>query len=474
MEKKPKKRIYDEDYSEESMLDFKGSPKKDTSKTEIKPSENKEDNVRSIPSDKNTNLIDRTLNTVDKASRGIDALFNQNYKDYKIDTKGKSNLSQFTDQELKFLNRDFKIANKDNTEIKSAIASRSIDIKAFNNSAKVETLYNIKTDKGNISLGVDKTTGDIKISENNYKNNPNIKTWRDLNTNDLSKALIAQGDIKEFRIDNKINSIKRPDISNDNLGKLHYEIINAVGKSQAKNFVPALDSKALQNPNLLKGQIIQTKENDVVQLYKVLASDKDNLTIQNISGRDNNAYLVNVKTEKENAMAREIQVTGILDKKTVIGHNHTNNETYIGTVSKDKSVDWQTKPEFMKAQTVERRNDISSKLESGDYRMSNVTAVGRVEGGNILYAAEKGNKELVLTANQETWVNAKGKVGEALLSLSGGMDINAVRAMVDANNHSFNSARETNNMISYAHSQQEQNQERSLSNSQNISNTISR
>lgn len=416
--------------------------------------------------------IESVSNGIHKVKKGLDAVFSDNYKDYKVNTNGKESLKQFSDNELKYLNRDYKINNKDNTEIKTELKERKIDFKAISDSAKVQPIYNLNTDKGKISLGVDKTNGDIKISTNDYKNNPNIKTWKTLENDDLSKALIGQGNIKELSMENKLNSTNRPDISNANIDKLQEIVNNGISNSQAKNLVKDINSETLKNPMELKGQIVRTTENDKTELYKVLNADKDNLTVQKVTGLDNNAYLANVKTEKENALNRDVQVMGVIDSKTVIGHNHSNNETYMGTVNNDKSVNWEAKPDFLNKLSDEKREKVENKLETGDYRLANITAVGRIEGGNILYAAEKGNKDVVLTGNQKDWVNANGKVGEALMSLSGGLDINNIKTMMKENASNSNSMGQQTGERSF--SPQNNAPERSNNQAKNISTSLSR
>ena len=416
--------------------------------------------------------IESVSNGINKVKKGLDSIFSDDYKEYKVNTNGKENLKQFSDNELKYLNRDYKINNKDNSEIKSALKERKIDFKAISDAAKVQPIYNVNTDKGKISLGVDKTNGDIKISTNDYKNNPNIKTWKNLENDDFSKALIGQGNIKELSIDNKLNSTNRPEISNANIDKLQDIINNGISNSQAKNLIKDINSETLKNPLELKGQIVRTTENDKPELYKVLAADKDNLTVQKVTGLDNNAYLANVKTEKENAINRDVQVMGIIDSKTVIGHNHSNNETYMGEVNKDKSVSWEPKVDFLNKLSDEKREKVENKLETGDYRLANITAVGRIEGGNILYAAEKGNKDIVLTGNQKDWVNANGKVGEALMSLSGGLDMNNIKSMMKENASSGNSLNQQAGERSF--SSQNNTPERSHNQTKNISTSLSR
>lgn len=425
MTDKPKKRIYEEDLEDVAGMRFKNIDKNPIVESGVSDKSVKEKDFSGKPE----NLLDKVRSGADKATRAIDSFTNPEFKDYKITSAGRENLSQFSDRELKFLNRDYRIEGRDNSEVVNEIKSRKIDIKAINISAEVNTVYQVKTDKGDVSLGVSKKTGEAQISEANYKENPNIKVWRKLEEGDLSKSLINKGELSSFEVKNDLRNLKGAGISSETVSRLNNEIYSGIDRSQARNTIIKLDSKSLSDPIALRGKIV---ENNTGEKFNVLAADSRNLTVQKLTGKDVEASLINIKTERNNSIAIDTQLTGILDRNTVMGHNHKTNETYMGVVGKDKSVEWKTQNDYLAGLQPEVREKTISRLEDGDFRLNNAQAVGRVDGGNILYAADKGNNEMVITANQKDWVKVDGTAGKALLSMAG-IDATALKTMLDVN-----------------------------------------
>ena len=155
-----------------------------------------------------------------------------------------------------------------------------------------------------------------------------------------------------------------------------------------------------------------------------------NLKIQELKESNSKDYLVDNKAEKQNVLNSEMKISGIVDDVRVLGYNPVNNTTYIGKVNKNDSIDWQTKPDYLASLSPEKREKVIKKFENDDFRLANITAVGRIEGGNMLFAAEKPDKNIVLTANQKDWVGANSQLGKALLNLTSGLDITNVKSIM--------------------------------------------
>ncbi len=456
MENKKKKRIYDEKNLGESELTFKSSSPSNEKSANISI---KEDKSVSREETKEKTVFDKAATTIRKADRAIDSVLDSDYKDFKGNSKGLDNISQFTDAELKYLKRDFKIEGRDTSDISSEFKMRSAKAESVLRDQNVKLLYDIKTDKGDIKIGYDQKRGVPVISENKFDNNPNINIWRKMDKGDLAGILINKGELKNFDMNSKPRNIESANVPKETKSFLNVEIAQGMDRSQAINFTKDLTSTDLRNPERLTGSIINTAEKGKEpELYKVLQADKDNLTLRGLNTDDDRAFMVSVDAERKSALNREVELSGIIDSKTVLGFNEKDNDVYIGTVNNDQSINWEQKGVFLNNQDKGKKEQIAARIENGDYIRDNVKTVGIIDQGNSLYGATNGNKDTLISANQSDWYSPDSIVGKQLASLAG-LETGAISALmnVDKTAQLVNSNQVDNGMSAAAESQSSKN-----------------
>lgn len=428
MEDRKKKRIYDEKNLDTVELNA-SAPTNRKQDIEIKPS--RKEMSESSEETKKENLLDKTVNTIRKSERAVDSVLDSNFKDYQRNKKGLNNISQYTDAELKYLKRDFKIEGRDTASIAEEMKMRKAQSETILRDQNVKQLYDIKTNKGDIKIGYDEKRKSLVISENNFNNNPNINIWRKMEKGDLASSLINKGQLERFDIDSKPRTIQSSSIPDDLKFGLDKEISDATSRSQAINFTKDLTSTDLRNPERLTGNIINTAEKgNEPELYKVLHADNDNITLRGLNTGDERAFMVSVEAERQSALGREVEMTGIINDSTVLGYNQKDKDIYVGTVNRDQSIDWVQKGVFLNNQEKDKKEEIAARIENGDYVRDNVKTVGIIEDGNSLYGATNGKKETLISANQSDWYSPDSIVGKQLASLAG-LETGAISAMMN-------------------------------------------
>ena len=425
MSEKKKKRIYDEE--PDQNLDLPSSKKSQnevSSNTDIRT----EIQTKGNGPVKSESFIDRTLRSGMKLARQVDSVTDSDFKNFKIASSGVKDISKLSDKELKFLQRDFKIEGKPVEEIKNELKSRKQMSVAIQRDSQIHLMYELKTGKGDINVGYDKSKDSLMISESKFNGNPNINVWRRMEKDELSVKLISKGELPEFKVNSKPLNIKDSGISDEKLNSMKNDLSSSIRSSQAMAHIETLNTLNLRSPDSLKDKIINASENPAkLELYKVLNSDGDNLTLKGINTNDDRTFMVNIKEEMKAARTRDVDVTGIIDAKTVIGHNGIDNDTYIGKVLKDNSIDWSQKGVYLNELTANKREKIASRLENGSYELTDLRAIGKVED-NILYAAIDNKDKTVVSANQKTWVEADSIVGKQLASMAG-MEMGVLEAI---------------------------------------------
>ena len=428
MDDRKKRRIYDEKNLGEADLDIST---KTSSKEQIEITPIKKEESKSSDESKQKNLLDKTLNTIRKSDRAIDSVLDSNFKDYQRNKKGLNNISQYTDAELKYLKRDFKIEGRDTTAIAQEMTRRKAQSETVLRDQNVKQLYDIRTNKGDVKIGFDEKRKSLVISENKFDENPNINIWRKMEKGDLASSLINKGEMERFDIDSKPRNIQSSTIPNELKFELNDEISDATARSQAINFTKDLTSTDLRNPERLTGNIINTAEKGTEpELYKVLHADDDNITLRGLNTGDERAFMVSVDAERQSALGREVEMTGIINDKTVLGYNEKDKDVYVGTVNADQTIDWVQKGVFLNSQEKGKKEEIAARIEGGDYLRDNVKTVGIIEDGNSLYGATNGNKETLISANQSDWYSPDSIVGKQLASMAG-LETGAISAMMN-------------------------------------------
>ncbi len=352
--------------------------------------------------DKPISLVKSIRNTVQKSSRLLDGIISQDYKDYKRNIEGKTSLSQLSTKELKYLNRDHKLANHDNSHIKAELKSRQLDYKAFNRSARVNTAFTIKADGQSVHIGVDKKSGKLLISENNYKNNPNIQSWRKLGKDDISKVMLKKGKIHKLNVIDNTQKLRGSNITPEKKQDILNRVESSLSKLYSKDLIKDVSNlnQKTKAKDLSKG-LVADKNGNLQTVRKV---DKHNV-ILNPMNKKKAAKVVNVAATVATTLYPSSKVVGLVSKGLLLAVNKKNGKALFGKVKADKSISWTSKKEHYKSISPKAKEALKNKLAKGNYVVSPITKIGvHKDTGKPLYAAQKANGEYVISLNKKNFV----------------------------------------------------------------------
>lgn len=423
MEDTKKKRIYDEKNLDTEELSFKNSNVKKGASQKVVS--NKGENTT-------LDTLDKALNPLRKVDRAIDRISRPDYNDYRRNSQGINDISKLSDRELGYAKRDNKINGKDVSNINVELKSRKARSETMMIDQSVKQMYDIKTDKGDIKIGYNEKRDAFLISESKFDNNPNINIWREMDKGELSKNLINKGDLKNFDIESKPRNIENANIPKEKRAYIDQEIGLATSQSQSVNFTKELNSQDLRNPSQLIDSIVNTAgKGEDAQLYKVLGADDKNLTLRGLNTGDDRAFMVSVDAERKSALSRDVEMTGIIDQKTVLGYNKGDKDVYVGTVNDDKSIDWQQKGVYINNLDKGKKEEVAARIDNGEYLRNDVQQIGKLENGNNLYGAVNGNNDTVISADQSKWYEPDSMAGKQLASMAG-LETGAISAIMNA------------------------------------------
>lgn len=335
------------------------------------------------------------------AERSLDRVADSDYKQYRNTKRGINDISKLSTKELKFMARDFKIKGIENPKLKNEISFRKERKKVLAKNKDITPIYSFKSKDQNFNIGYDHKKKQPVISTRFHNDDKRLPVWRSLKQEDLKKELQQFGPLSSFDISktntSQFKNDKELTMATQSLNtNLEKQISISVSKQQ---FVP-LNHKTLSNPESLIGKNIQILDlNNEKASFKVLAADKDNLTLERVFGTDNNYRLLNVNKEMTKNIAATTKTTAILDSKTVMGYNKENDTTYIGSITKDNSIKWQTKEDYKKGLSPTGKTSLEQNFKEGLYATPDIKQIGITPKGNKIYEVQMTNNTKAITAN---------------------------------------------------------------------------